>query len=203
MDGFDIKKMSGLQGLLIGLLLIYLMSPVLLQGVSSNAYSETVKKFDTITVNQFTRDFDIKVQTIKDTYNQQGKLYYRVEFRIIELNELFVCSIPEDKAESLNKDALYIGTVTLGYPKEVCEYAVEENKKAAQNAGTTYDISPEDLSLKTSTVREIEKIDFMYSEYIDTEFKSLDEINRVFNDTFSSKQSNMDSKGNTDGETKS
>ena len=77
---FNFRKMSFTQALLFGVLLIALLNPIILQGVGNGTQvNQTVPTFDKITVDQFTETFDTRVQTIKDVYDSDGKLFYRAD----------------------------------------------------------------------------------------------------------------------------
>lgn len=173
---FNFRKMSFTQALLFGVLLIALFNPIILQGVGNGTQvNQTVPTFDKITVEQSTETFDTRVQTIKDVYDSNGKLFYRAEFRVVGTDFTFVCNIPEDKAENLSKDALYLCDVTLAYPKEVCDQILSNRE-----ANTTV----ETLVKNMSQLRKVSKLDFMYTNYITTELDTLDDIQSSFEKTY-------------------
>lgn len=180
MGDMNFRRLTPLQGFLIGIVILMLIQPVLLQGIGEGSVSSQQQlTFESISLDTIERTYDTKAQTIKDVFNVNGKLYYRVEFRIIGLTDTFECSIPADKAENLNKEALYLANISILYPKEVYEKVIENNDSIK---------SVNDVLDKYRQSYSIQSVDFMFSQYITTEFKSKDEVQQDFDKVYLEQQ---------------
>lgn len=127
--------------------------------------------FDTVTIKTETYETTLRAKTIKENYDESGKLSYLVSFYIGEFDYTIECNIPEEYEDRLSKEAVYNGTITVGY--------IEEPITTNENI----DLEEVDIStlVKSSKkIRMLNSVSFMYSDYITSGLNTLEEIHDTF-----------------------
>lgn len=166
------------------LLMLLTFSPPTTTTVSSRV---AVPKFDTITISTYEHNATFKIIGMIETYTQDGEKMYAVTFKDKESKLRLNCEIPGEYSEYLSKDTEYKGTVHLSYLDELLTYNQYNNATLLFNG---FEQGIEVLS-----------IEFMFSEFIISEFKSESSINEQFIQVYGSEkyiELNMD-KGDGSG----
>ncbi len=155
--------------------------------------------FDTITVETLDIDTKIRIQRMTEIYDKDGKLSYDVTFRSEGFTNEFKCIIPDVESQKLNKDAIYTGTVTIGYLKELYnELVPSSNNTDSSTSSTSSDNSEsiEDLVKKNKSSCEIINIDFLYTDYITDELKSIEDLTKEYTKLYMKDKNNEENKDN-------
>ena len=114
-------------------------------------------RLEKITMGTLDKETDLRINRIVEKYDDTGKLSYRVSFVTSYLGYKIECDIPESLIDKLDKSAIYTGTISIVYAKELYESILEMSD--------SYN-SIDDVLTLDSSARGLYNIKFMFSEYI-------------------------------------
>lgn len=155
-------------------MLILLALTGIFNNIAMNNGKSIDDSYNNITIEYTDVEVSLKVRNIVDTYDKNGNLYYTVTFASSDLDEAIVCKIPNQYKDRLSKDASYDALVTFGFAKEFYDKILENNKYEDISQAVRYN----------KTARIASDIEFMFKDYMDTSFKTEDEIHDTINNIF-------------------
>lgn len=113
-------------------------------------------RFETVTLEKETYDVVFRAKRIVESYDENGKLTYKVLFHASNIDYEVECEIPSKYKEQLNKDALYNGNIELTYVKEFYQQVIDMG-------------SYNDIKIAVKNIvggREISDVTFMFDDYL-------------------------------------
>lgn len=138
-------------------------------GRSKEQTDDSNRVYSDVWLGDYSITSELRVGSMKEVYGKDGDSELKVEFIMDDLNDKIECSIPKELADTIDKNAVYMADIKIGYISNILEDYI------SSGGG---DIK--DLLIKKKDWYTFTEIDFMFSDYISSEFKTIEELKSDF-----------------------
>lgn len=122
-----------------------------------------------VLLGDYSTTVELKIASTKEVYNPDGTVGLQVAFVSDDLSDKMECIIPKEVADKIDRNAVYLANIKIEYINSIFNDYLSSGGTGVQ-----------DFIKLQSDWCSITDIDFMFSDYISSNFKTTEELKADF-----------------------